>query len=84
MAFNSCWVFHNIIMLLSARVGQVRQQMLSKGFVMSGMKIHFWPSGFCKLYCSKIPLFLLRKQQSPFKPFVSKWGLMWHDTSMAG
>lgn len=41
MAFNSFWVFCNITILLSAEVGQVRQQILNKGFVMSEMKTNF-------------------------------------------
>lgn len=82
MAFDSCWLFLNIIILLSAGVGQVTQQKLNKAFIVSVMKIHFWPSGFCKLYFSKIIFFLLRNQQSPFKPFELKCGFMWKDISI--
>lgn len=41
MTFNSFWFFCNITILLSAEAGQVRQQILNKGFVLSEMKIHF-------------------------------------------
>lgn len=82
MAFNSCWLFHSII-ILSAGVGQVTQHKLNKTFIMSGMKIHFWPSDFLQALFFKIILFLLRNQQSPFKPFELKCSFMWKDTSIA-
>lgn len=66
MAFNSCWLFHDIIILLSVGVRQVTQQKLNKAFIVSVMKIYFLPSVFCNLYFPKIILLLLRNQQSTF------------------